>query len=102
VVNEGGMARDVRGVGNVRFKLEFGVLLELDGVLFVPGLRVNLLSVSVLEDVGYCVLFKREHVFIYRQGVDPVELQLISNRVDRLYMLRGQPSVYDLVSDEKH
>jgi hypothetical protein len=101
VVNEGGMARVVRGVGNVRFQLEFGGLLELDGVLFVPGLRVNLLSVSALEDVGYCVLFKREHVFIYRQGVDPVELQLIGNRVDRLYMLRGQPSVYDSTSDEE-
>jgi hypothetical protein len=76
--------------------------LEIDGVLFVPGLSVNLLSVSALQDVGYCVLFKREHVFIYREGVDPVELQLIRNRVDRLYMLRGQPMMYDLVSDEEH
>jgi hypothetical protein len=53
VVNEGGMARVVHGVGSVRFQLEYGGLLELDGVLFVPGLRVNLLSVSALEDVGY-------------------------------------------------
>jgi hypothetical protein len=74
VVNEGGMAIDVRGIGNVRFQLEFGELLEIDGVLFVPGLSVNFLSVSALEDVGYCVLFKREHVFIYREEVDPVEL----------------------------
>jgi hypothetical protein len=64
-------------------------------------LRVNLLLVSALEDVGYCVFFKREHVFIYRQGVDPVELQLISNRVDRLYMLRGKPSLYDSALDEE-
>jgi len=101
VVNEGGMARVVRGVGNVRFQLEFGGLLEIDGVLFVPGLSVNLLSVSALEDVGYCVLFKREHVFIYREGVDPVELQLIGNQVNRLYMLRGQPLMYDSMSDEE-
>jgi hypothetical protein len=33
--------------------------------------------------------------------VDPVELQLISNRVDRLYMLRGKPSMYDSTSDEE-
>jgi hypothetical protein len=98
VVNEGGMVKAVCGVGNVRFQLEFGGLLELDGDIFVPGLRVNLLSVSTLEDVGYCVLFKREHVFMYREGVDPVELQLIDNRVDRLYMLRGQPSMYDSTS----
>jgi hypothetical protein len=68
---------------------------------FVPGLRVNFLSVSALEDVRYCVLFKREHVFIYRQGVYPIELQLIGNQVDRLYMLRGQPSVYDSASNEE-
>jgi hypothetical protein len=64
-------------------------------------LRVNLLSVSALEDVGYCTLFKRGHVFIYREGVDPVEPQLIGDRVDRLYMLRGQPSGYDSMSDEE-
>jgi hypothetical protein len=101
VVNEGGMVRAVRGVGNVRFQLEFGGLLEIDGVLFIPGLSVNFLSVSALQDVGYCVLFKREHVFIYREGVDPVELQLISNYVDRFYMLRGQPMMYDSTSDEE-
>ena len=83
------MARVVRGVGNFIFQLEFEGLLEIDGVVFVPGLSVNLLSFSALEDVGYCVLFKREHVFIYREGVDPIELQLIGNQVNRLYMLRG-------------
>jgi hypothetical protein len=102
VVNESGMGRVVHGIENVRFQLKFGELLELVGVLFVPGLRVNFLSVSSLEDVGYCVLLKREHVFIYIQGVDPVELQLISNQVNRLYMLRGQPLMYDSVSDEEH
>jgi hypothetical protein len=68
------MVKVVCGVGNVTFKLEFGEILELDRVLFVPRLSVNFLLVSALEDVGYCVLFKREHVFIYREGVDPVEL----------------------------
>jgi hypothetical protein len=102
VVNEGSMARVVRGVGNVIFQLEFEGLLEIDGVLFVPGLSVNFLSVSALEDVGYCILFKRERVFIYREGVDPIDLQLIGNRVNRLYMLRRKPLMYDSVSDEKH
>jgi hypothetical protein len=55
-----------------------------------------------LEDVGYCTMLKREHVFIYREGADSVELQLIDDQVDRLYMLRGQPSEYDSVLDEEH
>jgi hypothetical protein len=46
------MVRAVHGVGKVRFRLEYGGFLELDGVLFVPGLRVNFLSVLALEDVG--------------------------------------------------
>jgi hypothetical protein len=66
VVNEGSMVRDVRGFGSVTFQLEFGGLLKLDGVLFVPRLRVKLLLVSALEGVGYCIFLKREHVFIYR------------------------------------
>ena len=60
-----------------------------------------MLLVSTLEDVGYCTLFKRGHLFIYREGADPVEPQLIGDRVDRLYMLRGQPSGYDSASDEE-
>ena len=35
------------------------------------------------------------------ERVDPIELQLIGNRVDRLYMLRGQPMMYDSTSDEE-
>ena len=81
------MARLVRGVGRIRFRLEYARFLEVDGVQFVPWLRVNLLSVSALEDVGYSTLFKREHVFFYRERMDPVEPQLIGDRVDKLYML---------------
>jgi hypothetical protein len=75
--------------------------LEVDGVLFVSGLRVSLLSVSTLEDVGYSTMFKRGHVFIYREGVDSVEPQLIGDRMDRLYKVRGQPTGFDSDSDEE-
>ena len=34
--------------------------------------------------------------------MDPVELQLIGNRVNRLYMLREQPLMYDSASNEEH
>jgi hypothetical protein len=69
--------------------------------LFVRGLRVNLLSVSALEDARYSTLFKRGHVFIYREGVDQVEPRLIGDRMDTLYKLRGQPTSYDSKSNEE-
>ena len=34
--------------------------------------------------------------------MDPVELQLIDDLVDRLYMLRGKPSEYDSTLVEEH
>ena len=54
---EGGHARAMQGVGKVRFQLSHGGYLDQDGVLFVPGMRVNLLSVSSLEDARYSTLF---------------------------------------------
>jgi hypothetical protein len=91
----------IRGVVRIKFQLEFGELLEVDGVLFVPGLRVNLLSMSALGDVGYATLFNGGHVFIYREGADSVEPQLIGDRVDRLYVVRGQPTVGDESNEEQ-
>ena len=37
-------------------------------MLFVPELKVSLLSVSALEDEGYGVVFKHGHVLIYPEG----------------------------------
>jgi hypothetical protein len=48
----------IRGVDSVRFLLDFRETLEVEGVLFVPGLRVNILSVSTLEDAGYVITFE--------------------------------------------
>jgi hypothetical protein len=47
----------VKGVECVRFQLESRVSMELDEVMYVPELRVNLLSISALADMGYTMLF---------------------------------------------
>lgn len=38
-------------------ELDFGILLHIDGILFVLGLKKNLLSISALEDKGFRVTF---------------------------------------------
>jgi hypothetical protein len=48
----------VAGVGTIPFQLQSGNSLDFDDVLFVPGLRKNLLSVSVMEDKGFAIEFK--------------------------------------------
>jgi hypothetical protein len=40
----------IRRFGSVRFMLDFKETLEVEGVLFVQGMRVNILSISAMED----------------------------------------------------
>jgi hypothetical protein len=44
----------VKGVGCVRFQLESGGSLEVDEVMFVPELKVNLLSCISSRGYGVC------------------------------------------------
>ena len=89
----------MREVGQVIFQLSYGGYIDQDGVLFVPGLRVNLLSVSALEDAGYSKLFWRAHVkffpnrddlghvYIYSERAGLIDPQLIGDRFGELYKL---------------
>jgi hypothetical protein len=43
----------IEGVGSISFKLEYGARLHVDEILYVPGLKKNLLSIATLEDKGY-------------------------------------------------
>ena len=56
---------------------------------------------STLVDVGYVTLFKSGHIFIYGEGADSVEPQFIGDRVDRLYIVRGQLTVGNSESYEE-
>lgn len=80
-----------RGVGHVRFQVEFGETLEVGEVHFVAGLKANLLSLSVMEGDGYATLFKMGHVFIYSMGVDLIQGVLLGDQQDRMHIVRGQP-----------
>jgi hypothetical protein len=58
----------VKGVGCVRFQLESGVSLEVDEVMHVPEMKVNLLSMSALEDMGYAIMLADGQVLIREEG----------------------------------
>jgi hypothetical protein len=40
----------IEGVGSISFRLESGAILHVDEVLYVPGLKKNVLSFTTLED----------------------------------------------------
>jgi hypothetical protein len=83
----------IRGVYYVRFLLNFRETLEVEWVSFVPGLRVNILSVSALEDVRYVINFERSYVHIHARNEVPIKKILIGERRGIVYIVLGQPVV---------
>ena len=78
-----------RGVGTIRFQLDLGEILEIHGVLFVPGMRVSKLPVSSFEDDGYGMMIRSSHIFLYQRDEPVVTTILLGDRRDKLYVLRG-------------
>ena len=56
------------GVGTLIFQRESKPPLKVSDVLYVPGMRKNLIFVSALEDRGYELLFKGGQALIYPRG----------------------------------
>ena len=54
----------VSRVGTVSFQRERGAPLTLTDVMYVPGLKKNLVSVAMLEDKGYDVVFSKGKAFL--------------------------------------
>ena len=54
----------VLGVGTVAFQREHGALITLTDVKYVPGLKKNLVSVTMLEEKGYDDVFNKGKAFL--------------------------------------
>jgi hypothetical protein len=58
----------VKGVGSSSFQLDFDIPLQLSEVLYVPGMKRILVSVSALEDKGYKVIFSEGKVLAWHKN----------------------------------
>ena len=58
----------IEGVGSTSLQLDSGTVLHIDDVLYVSGLKKNLLSVVGLEDKGYIVLFMDKKVLLWTKN----------------------------------
>jgi hypothetical protein len=88
----------IEGVGSISFRLEFGARLHVDEVLYVPGLKKNLLSVATLEDKGYWVIFKDMNELLWANGSHLSTTEPIGTRRGGLYVVIEQ-SVQALAHD---
>jgi hypothetical protein len=88
----------IEGVGSISFRLESGAMLHVDEVLYVPGLRKNILLVATLEDKGYWVIFKYKKALLWAKGSHLSTTKSIGTRRGGLYVVTRQ-SVKELVHD---
>jgi hypothetical protein len=58
---------NVRGVGTSTFQLDSDRHLKLEEVLYVPGMKRNLVSISALENKGYKITFSKERVLAWHK-----------------------------------
>eukprot|EP00253_Pinus_taeda_P030511 PITA_30511 len=73
------------GIGTISFERESGKPFILKEVMHVPGLKKNLISVAMLEDKGYDVVFSKGKAFLRSKTTR--ETQKIGVRVKNLYQL---------------
>jgi hypothetical protein len=80
----------IEGVGSISFKLESRVILHVDEVLYVPGLKKNQISLETLEENGYWVIFKDKKLVVWDKGSHLSTTKPIGTRSGGLYIMLGQ------------
>jgi hypothetical protein len=58
----------IKGIGEASYKLDSGTPMKKKDILFVPGLKKNLLSISALDKKGFRVAFIDGEVLIWPRG----------------------------------
>ena len=79
------------GHGTITFQRESMSPMVLRDVLYVLGLKKNLVSVSMIEDQGLGVSFLDGHVHVFPKTAGPFASYAIGVRCGKLYKLLFQP-----------
>jgi hypothetical protein len=79
----------IKGVGESNYKLNSRNSLKMKDILYVPGLKKILLSISALEKKGYRVAFIDGEVLMWAKGQTINEAIIIGSEENGLYRLKG-------------
>ena len=81
----------IKGSGEYFYKLDSGKSMRMQDVLFVPGLKKNLLSISALDAKGMRVAFIDGQVIMWPKGKTIDDVVVIGEQEGGLYKLNGHP-----------
>jgi hypothetical protein len=79
----------IKRVGESNYKLDSGTPLNMKDVLYVSGLRNNLISISSLDKKGLIVAFIDREVLMWPKGKTMEEAIFIGKEEGGLYKLKG-------------
>jgi hypothetical protein len=77
----------VAGVGIVAFHRDGMPPISFTDVLYVPGMKKNLISISTLQDRGLEVTFRGSEVLSHPRGSSLASGQVIGVREEKLFRL---------------
>ena len=80
----------IKGSGESSYKLDSGKSMKMKDVLFVPGLKKNLLSISALDAKGMRPAFVDGQVIIWPKGKTIDDVVVIGEEEGGLCKLKGQ------------
>ena len=81
----------IKGIGKSSYKLDNGTSMKMKEVLYVPGLKNNLLYISSLDTQGYRVSFIDGQVLMWSKGKTLEYVVVIGEEEGGLYKLKGHP-----------
>jgi len=79
----------IKGIGEASYRLESGKVMNMKEVLYVLGLKKNLLSISALEEKGFRVDFIDGQVLMWIKGKNFNNAVVIGIQ-GGLYKLKGK------------
>ena len=79
----------IKGIGEANYKLDSRNPLKMKEVLYVPGLKKTLLSISDLDKKGFKVAFIHGQVLMCPKGNKIEYAVVISEEEGGLYKLKG-------------
>ena len=59
-----GSTFDIKRVGSTNLQLDSGTLINVEEILYVPNLKKNVISVTVLEDKRFSITFSEGKVLM--------------------------------------
>jgi hypothetical protein len=83
----------IKGMGESTYKLDSGTPMKMKDVLYVLGLKKNLLSISYLDKKGFRVAFRDGEVLMWPKGKTIEDAIVIGTKKGGMYKLKGHSDV---------